>query len=201
MLSNGDFNIDLLKSESCDYTIRFLEQLFTLIICPTCAQANKNHSAYCYIDNIFTNDIETIESSSNGLIFSDIADHLPIFHVRNSKTYHEKMKKNEFTCKRIINDANIQSFTNTIKNVSWDNVLSKNNTAESYNEFFNLLSIAYEKNFPLRKVVKINIDKTRSPWMTKCIAKSVKQKNKLYKKYLQCPTEKKEKYTNNIKIK
>ena len=25
----GDFNIDLLKSESCDYTIRFLEQLFT----------------------------------------------------------------------------------------------------------------------------------------------------------------------------
>ncbi len=103
------------------------------------------------IDNIFTNDVETIESSSNGLIFSDISDHLPIFHIRNSKTYHEKIQKNEFTCKRIINDANIQSFTNTIKNVSWDNVLSKNNTAESYNEFFNLLSIAYEKNFPFKK--------------------------------------------------
>ena len=36
----GDFNIDLLKSESCDYTNRFLEQLFTssympLILRPT----------------------------------------------------------------------------------------------------------------------------------------------------------------------
>jgi hypothetical protein len=103
--------------------------------------------------------------------------------------------------KRIINDVNIQSFTNTIKNVSWDNVLSKNNTAESYNEFFNLLSIAYEKNFPLRrKVVKRNIDKTRSPWMTKCIAKSVKQKNKLYKNTFNAVQKKRKKYTNNIKI-
>jgi hypothetical protein len=142
------------------------------------------------------------QSSSNGLIFSDISDHLPIFHIRNSKTYHGKIQKNEFTCKRIINDADIQSFTNTIKNVSWDDVLSKNNTAESYNEFFNLLSIAYEKNFPLRrKVVKRNIDKTRSPWMTKCIAKSVKQKNKLYKKYLQWPTEKKGKIYKQYKNK
>ena len=36
----GDFNIDLLKSESCDYTNRFLEQMFTssffpLILRPT----------------------------------------------------------------------------------------------------------------------------------------------------------------------
>jgi sialic acid synthase SpsE len=101
--------------------------------------------------------------------------------------------------KRIINDVNIQSFTNTIKNVSWDNVLSKNNTAESYNEFFNLLSIAYEKNFPLRrKVVKRNIDKTRSPWMTKCIAKSVKQKNKLYKKIPSMPYRKKGKNIQTI---
>ena len=36
----GDFNVDLLKSESCDYTCRFLEQMFTssffpLILRPT----------------------------------------------------------------------------------------------------------------------------------------------------------------------
>ena len=142
----GDFNIDLLKSESCDQTIRFLEQLFTSSYVPLVLRPTRitQHTA-TLIGNIFTNDIETIESSSNGLIFSDISDHLPIFHIRNSKTYHDKIQKNEFTCKRIINDANIQSFTNTIKNVSWDNVLSKNNTADSYNEFFNLLSIAYMK--------------------------------------------------------
>ena len=30
----------------------------------------------------------------------------------------------------------------------------------------------------------MNINKHRSPWMTKCVLKSIKKKNKLYKKYL-----------------
>ncbi len=92
----GDFNIDLLKSEPCDYTIRFLEQLFdfTSSYVPLALRPTRitQHTA-TLIDNIFTNDIETIETSSNGLIFSDISDHLPIFHIRNSKTYHEKNQK------------------------------------------------------------------------------------------------------------
>ena len=51
----GDFNIDLLKSESCNYTNRFIDQLFTssffpLIIKPTRVTA---HTA-TLIDNIFT---------------------------------------------------------------------------------------------------------------------------------------------------
>ena len=40
----------------------------------------------------------------------------------------------------------------------------------------------------MKKVTKRNSDKDKSPWMTKCIAKSVQQKNKLYKKYLRHPT-------------
>ena len=150
----GDFNIDLLKSESCDYTNRFLEQLFTssympLILRPTLI---TEHTA-TIIDNIFTNDIENIESSANGIIFSDISDHLPIVHVRNSKIHHETTRTVEFICKRIINDSNIQSITNEIKCISWENVLSNNNSAESYNEFFDLFANVYEKNFPLTKKV------------------------------------------------
>ena len=114
--------------------------------------------------------MEIIESSKNWIIFCDISDHLPIVHLRNSKNYHKTTSKTEFTCKRIINDANVQSFTNTIKNISWENVLTDNNMTESYNKFFNLFSIAYEKNFPLTKkvIAKRKIDKTRSPWMTYC---------------------------------
>ena len=63
----GDFNIDLLKSESCDYAGQFTEQLFTspyypLITKPTRITA---HTA-TLIDNIFTNNIENIDSSFNG---------------------------------------------------------------------------------------------------------------------------------------
>ena len=52
-------------------------------------------------------------------------------HVRNSKIHHENTRTAEFICKRIINDPNIQSFTNEIKCISWENVLSNNNSAES----------------------------------------------------------------------
>ena len=53
----GDFNIDLLKSESCDYSIRFLEQLFTSSYIPLVLRPTRitQHTA-TLIDNIFTND-------------------------------------------------------------------------------------------------------------------------------------------------
>ena len=50
----GDFKIDLLKSESCDFSNKFIEQLFTsfypLVTKPT---RITSHSA-TPIDNIFT---------------------------------------------------------------------------------------------------------------------------------------------------
>ena len=80
----GDFNIDLLKSESCDYTKRFLEQLYASSYIPLILQPTRitQHTA-TLIDNIFTNDIKIIESSTNGIIYSDISDHLPVTHTRN----------------------------------------------------------------------------------------------------------------------
>ena len=50
-------------------------------------------------------------------------------------------------------------------------------------------------------MTKRTIDKNRSPWITRCIAKSVKQKNKLYKKYLQYPKGKNEKIYKKYKNK
>ena len=92
MLSYGDFNIDLLKSESCDYTNRFLEQLFTSSCMPLILRPTRitEHTA-TLIDNIFTNDIENIESSTNGIIFSDISDHLPIVHMYVIQKYTLKL--------------------------------------------------------------------------------------------------------------
>ena len=45
----GDFNIDLLKSESCDYTNRFLEQLFTSSYMPLILRPTRitHHTATC----------------------------------------------------------------------------------------------------------------------------------------------------------
>ena len=133
----GDFNIDLLKSESCDFASRFLEQLLTSSYIPLILKPTRitQHTA-TLIDNIFTNDIEVIDSSSNGIIFSDISDHLPVVHVRNFETRAETIQKNEYVFKRNFNDTNTQSFVNTIKSLSWEKVISNNSERESYNEFY-----------------------------------------------------------------
>ena len=54
------------------------------------------------IDNIFTDDIEALESSSNGIIFSDISDHLPIVHVRNYKLQKETIQKMNLFIREIL---------------------------------------------------------------------------------------------------
>ena len=46
----GDFNIDLLKSESCDYTCRFLRTNVYVFIFPTYIKTNKNHTTHCHIN-------------------------------------------------------------------------------------------------------------------------------------------------------
>jgi hypothetical protein len=183
----GDFNIDLLKSESCDYAGQFTEQLFTSSYYPLITKPTRitAHTA-TLIDNIFTNNIENIDSSLNGIIFSDISDHLPIVHICNmdSNSFNIRKKVTKTSkYKRVINNANIKSFTNTIKNISWDNVIDNNNPEKAFDKFSQSFTEAYETSFPV-KLTKEKIDNNKSPWMTYSILKSVNRKHKLYKAYL-----------------
>ena len=73
----GDFNIDLLQLETCDIANKFREQLFTSCFYPIITKPTRitEHTA-TLIDNTFTNNIEKLDSSVNGILFSDISDHL-----------------------------------------------------------------------------------------------------------------------------
>jgi hypothetical protein len=91
----GDYNIDLLKSESCDYTNNFIEQLFTSSFFPLITKPTRiTHHTATLIDNIFTNNLEELEDSTNGIIFSDISDHLPIVHTFNTNVLSKTTTKN-----------------------------------------------------------------------------------------------------------
>ena len=48
----GDFNIDLFKSESCDYASHFIEQLFTFSFFPL---ITNNLQYFQHIRNLLTN--------------------------------------------------------------------------------------------------------------------------------------------------
>ena len=64
------------------------------------------------IDNIFTNNLEKINDSINGIVFSDISDHLPIIHLFNTNIFVKNKNTNEdtVTYKREYNENNINAF-------------------------------------------------------------------------------------------
>jgi hypothetical protein len=78
----GDFNIDLFKSESRDYSCQFVEQLFTSSFFQLITKATRiTDGTATLIDNILTNNLEKLHHSVNGIVFSDISDHLLIVHI------------------------------------------------------------------------------------------------------------------------
>ena len=94
-------------------------------------------------------------------------------------------------------------FKNAIKTLSWNNILDvTDDPVKAYNEFLKILADVYEANFPLkRKQNNRKINKTKSPWRTKCILKSVRNKNKLYKTFLMNRNSKNEQLYKNYKNK
>ena len=65
----GDFNIDLLQSETCGIANKFSEQLFTSSFCQIITKPTRitEHTA-TLIDNTFINNIEKLDSSVNGIL-------------------------------------------------------------------------------------------------------------------------------------
>ena len=86
----GDFNIDVHKSETCDYANRLTEQVFTCQYIPLITKQTRiTRHTTPLIDNIFTNNIEKLEFSTNGIISSGLSDHLPIVHMCNLNNHRK----------------------------------------------------------------------------------------------------------------
>jgi hypothetical protein len=138
----GDFNIDLFKSESCDHTNHFIEQLFTSSFFPLITKPTRiTHHTATLIDNIFTNNLEELDESVNGIIFSYISDHLPIVHMFNTNIFSKNTTKNanSVTYQRSFNKTNTEAFKSAIRTLSWDNILNEANDPEKgYNEFLKM---------------------------------------------------------------
>ena len=78
----------------------------------------------------------------------------------------------------------IERFKLDLSNANWNNITMENPN-DSFNLFHaNVLQI-HENNFPL---VKTKPNKKLKSWMTDGVTNSIRYKNKLYQKYLNCPT-------------
>ena len=96
------------------------------------------------IDNIYTNN-NTIPCS-NGLLYTELSDHLPILSIFKLIVY-TKNKKNKKISKyiKIILEQNLIDFNISLKNYDWSSILNNSDINDSFEEFINIIQFNKDK--------------------------------------------------------
>jgi hypothetical protein len=130
-------------------------------------------------DDLSLDSLEHVES-----LFVEICRYV-VFCV----SYYDSLKeeKNKYTVYRDKSKTNLIIFQNQLNETVWENFPGYNDPKMAYDSFFNEFTSIYDSSFPLKKIKSSKLN-SRKPWVTNGLLKSIKRKNKLYRKYLSFPT-------------
>lgn len=177
----GDFNINLLNSDTYPLTENFINTLSSHFISPQIIQPTRiiDHTA-TLIDNIFLSSTEHYSISGN--IIHDITDHLPNFLVINKLSSAPNKLK---IFKRDYSNFDEHHRIRDVQLINWQELLVPNNNVnQMFDSFYTCLSNIIDKHAPLKKLSKREVKMTRKAWITPGIKNSIANKNKLFQTYL-----------------
>ena len=181
----GDYNLDLAKYATHVGTTDFIDFMFSNSFVPLINKPTRvTKETATIIDNIFTNNIHNSDQLFQGILETDISDHLPIFHIWNRPDVN---KRDEiYKLIRLMNDKRYQSYQNDISQINWDFLNQFTNCQDVYSAFHNKMVTVFDNNFPVKRV-KLQY-RNRKPWLSDSLKKAIKHKNKLYKLSIKYPT-------------
>ena len=137
------------------------------------------------IDHIITN--SPLHRAINAAITKlDISGYFPIFLIAGTEKRMTPERKVQIT-KRLTNSKTKEKFRNTLREMTWDNVIGSKQTDSAYEAFINKFNSLYEKIFE-KFAVTVKSKTLKNPWITKGILKSSKTKQRLYDKFLKSKT-------------
>lgn len=156
--------------------------LYPKITIPT----RLTHTSNTLIDNIFSND--TTNNGIGGVLVNHISDHQCIFYINSSLRWENAQSK---YIKRTSNGpTNLNTFLHELQNIDFiSNMCTTDRECPThmYNTFISLFTQAKSKYMPT-KLIKFNKYKHRkNNWTTVQILDSIKEKDKLYRKFIQTP--------------
>ena len=96
----------------------------------------------------------------------------------DQRTY---VDKEAYVVYRDKNKTNIAKFHDKLRNIVWSDLPKYNNPKHAYGSFLNKFNETFNYCFPLKKVNAFKYG-FRKPWLSKGLWKSIKRKNKLFKK-------------------
>ena len=174
----ADFNINLLNADTHEATHDFLDIMYSNSLLPTITKPTRvTEKSATLIDNIFSNSLLNTQNIVTGIMYCDVTDHFPIFHI----DYTADVQSDEIIVKkRIYSESNVTSFSSALKNHSWHSVLSDNDPQTAYTSFIKAYMEIYNSCFPLKSFK--HGYKTRKSWLSENLKKAIKIKNRLYRK-------------------
>ena len=180
----GDFNINLLNYDHHMETHDYVDAMFSNCLIPQITKPTRiTPTTATLIDNIYSNDILGEYNQLQGILYSDISDHLPIFiltTLNNDKQDCVTIETRKYT------HHTIALFKSTIEATCWNDIYACKDPQISYTEFLKKISQVYNKSFPLN-TKRVKKEKHKA-WITKGLRNSIKTKHKLYKYFLNKPT-------------
>ena len=180
----GDFNVNLLNSETHTTSAEFIEMFYSYGYLPNiCKPTRVQNESTTIIDNIFCNEIMNYHTIS-GILLTDISDHYPIFSICMDSYMKQKESVHVI---RDFSEKNIVKFQNMLTLFNWQSVIDIQDCQEAFSFFYDNFRNIFNQCFPNRQM-KRNSYLARKPWLSSGIKTSIKTKNKLYVKYKQNPT-------------
>ena len=179
----GDFNADLLKYDHDEEVSGFLDAMYSKLLLPNISSPTRiTSTSATLIDNIFTNDYDNAFTS--GHLLTTLSDHLAqilIVPIRNT-TRHKEPKKVHRDFQKILRNKDIIS--RYLQNTNWDMELQLNlgNINISTEKFISKINNLINDWAPLKELSNAKQKLQNKPWITKGILKSIKNKNKQYRK-------------------
>ena len=191
----GDFNIDLLKSDSHEGTSYFYNCMTSKSFAPYVLHPTRPISK-SLIDNIFINTLEY--KSYSGNITTQIADHLIQF-VLLEGFYKEIPPKKKTVYERNFKHFNEREFQDILDNFNWNEELAYqlNDSNKSLENLFTKTIFFLDECAPYKKLNKKQLELKQKPWISKEILMKSYERDKLLRKYchLKNPTKKEAVYT------
>ena len=183
----GDFNIDLLKFDSCNNTKSFIDELSSNFLLPQILLPTRiSRNSKTLIDNIFCNIPKFNGDAITANLTSTLSDHLPQLYIlpRFFSNSQSNPKSNVFVHNWKGFDKN--SFIQDFQSKDWTDIIhiQKGDVNLSLENYLSNIDLLVKSHAPLKKLNKSQIKFQQKPWITNGLQTSIKKKNKFFSKYI-----------------
>ena len=181
----SDFNVNMLNFETHGLTNDYINSLISKTFLPLITLPTRvKHMSATLIDHIWTNKICSLYTS--GILINSVSsDHFPVFYIEDIK--QPKIILPDKTIRKI-NPETIPLFCKMLNSNQWTNVVNESKPKLAFQNFFDIFDSIRDASFPEIKIKQKPESFQHSPWMTKGLIISQKQKEKLFAKKVRKPT-------------